>query len=650
MRRVPLRRSRGFTRLPAVLSVALGMTACEAGQGDARDDVLRSLGLTAPSIEGQFEQRVASMYDGSSRVSYHVRTPDGVKDLVTDEVFDLAYRTPVRVWGEFEGDYDFVLDELEVLGGPPQPLIDPEAYPHRRIATVLLFWNQQALSNEQAKNDMFISADSTNVFYGENSYGKETIAGNVFGPYEIPEPTSCNTSYLAEQGLLRFIDNGHDPDEYQQFMWHFPSRNDCGFAGLANSGGVLTPGRDTWYNGTFGCVVRAQEIGHNYGMGHSHSWACPDGTIVPTADECNHVEYGDPFDPMGGGCNHMNVAQKIFMGWLEGCNIVETTSDGLFNVSPTELPCNGTQALKFPSYDPDLNYYVEYRQSYGVDEGFDAVLLHWSRHENPYSPSPYIIEAGTDESGDETYFMGVGDTFTDPMGTVSFTVVEMLGTHATIQVTFPDGGSGEPVCGDGTLPESAGGAIGLVECAEAPFGLDITPPAVEIVSPGDGDVFEVGADFIIQASATDDRAVTEAELYLQIIGVDDQPLPLFKVFDPNPKTGYYEYEVSDIPEGEYLFGFVVRDGPNSAQSEPIVIEVRPAAADSSGGGESSSGGAVDPDTGEPASTGSGESSGGGAAQDVDAEGCGCSQDGGRGPWFAALVIAIARRRRRPAPR
>ncbi|MBL8943209.1 MAG: hypothetical protein JNK45_08690, partial [Myxococcales bacterium] len=105
-------------------------------------------------------------------------------------------------------------------------------------------------------------------------------------------------------------------------------------------------------------------------------------------------------------------------------------------------------------------------------------------------------------------------------------------------------------------------------------------------------------------------------------------------------------EVSDIPEGEYLFGFVVRDGPNSAQSEPIVIEVRPAAADSTGGGESSSGGAVDPDTGEPASTGSGESSSG-AGQDVDAEGCGCAQgSGGATPWLGGVVVAIARRRRR----
>jgi MYXO-CTERM domain-containing protein len=421
-------------------------------------------------------------------------------------------------------------------------------------------------------------------------------------------------------------------------MWHVPGMSDCGFGGLASVGGVESPARDSWYNGNFGCVVRAQEIGHNYGMGHSHSYNCPNGTLVPEGDECEHVEYGDPYDPMGGGCDHMNVAQKAYMGWLEECNVVTTEANGSFNVVPTELPCNGTQALRFPAGDGRW-YYVEYRQSYGVDAGFDAVLLHLSTGHD-YSPSPYIIEAGVDDDGDTTYFMEAGDTFTDPTGNVSFTVAEMLDTHAVIDVTFPGGGSGEPSCDGGGVPEMAGGAVGSLECDSEPFPLDVTPPTVTITYPADGDVFQTGSDFTITAEAMDDRWVTEAELYVQVIGQDEQPVPLFKLFDAP-------------------FGFVVRDGPNMGQSEPVVIEVRDDVSmeDTGGSGDESADTTTDDpsdtnddedpeETGDEADTSTDD---GGAPLDDDG-GCSCNTDGrgdrGAVAALGLLVLGIGARRRR----
>jgi MYXO-CTERM domain-containing protein len=632
-----------FRTLALTIPPFFALLACHEGESPA-EALLRG-GLTAPSVEGKFEMRIASMDDGTARRSYHVRTSDGTKDLVTDEHIDLPYDTYVRAWGEHEDEYTFALDELEVLAPPPVPLIDPEPYPYRRIATVLVFWNQPGLDNGTAKNEMFIDADSTNVFYGENSYGKETIAGDVFGPYQIDDPGSCNPGLIADRGMTRFIEEGHDPMEFRQFMWHFPQLSDCGFGGLASVGGVDSPARDSWYNGNFGCVVRAQEIGHNYGMGHSHSWDCPIDTLLPTADtDCEHVEYGDPHDPMGGGCDHMNVAQKAYMGWLEECNVVTTPSSGTFNILPTELPCNGTQALRFSSGD-DRFYYIEYRRPLGVDEGYHGVLLHESS-DHDYSPSPFILEAGTDEKGDTEYFMDVGDSFTDPEGDASFTVVEMLDTHAVVEVTIP-GGGGDPTCQGGAAPEMAAGGVGSLECDDEPFPLDTSPPTVVITYPADGEQFPIGADFTITAEAMDDRYVTEAELYLQIIGVDDMAQPLFKLFDAP-----YEYDVTNIPEGEYLFGFVVRDGPNSGVSAPVTITVREVVdADTSGSGtspeETSTGDEPDETTGEePDDTSTGDLEEDGPV----AEGCGCDA-GGRdrsGLAFAGLVVlgAALRRRRR----
>ena len=61
---------------------------------------------------------------------------------------------------------------------------------------------------------------------------------------------------------------------------------------------------------------------------------------------CTASEYGDSFDPMGGGCRHMNAWQKSYQGWLSSCNGVRVTNSGTFNLLPLEMACNGTQFLQ----------------------------------------------------------------------------------------------------------------------------------------------------------------------------------------------------------------------------------------------------------------------------------------------------------------
>ncbi len=626
--------------------VGLGLLAgCQESDVGALRARTGKLDITsAPFVEGSFEVRIASMLDGTSRRSYHVRTPDGAVEITSDDPQQIAawdeleYESFVRVYGAAVDERTFGADELEMITPPPEPLIDPTPRPHRRIATVLLTWGGiPGYPNGEAKESMFIDDRSTNVFYGENSYGMEKIAGDVFGPYTIDEPIGCYSDDIADAGLQAFLDNGHDPTEFFQFMWYFPGLS-CGWGGLGVSGTVENPGKDSWYNGNFGCVVRAQEIGHNYGLAHSHSYNCVDemGMPTPLSDDCEHVEYGDPFDPMGGGCAHMNVVQKGYMGWLEGCNIVTTTSDGIYNISATELPCNGTQSLRFPSYREDRHYYLEYRAPLGVDalNGVTGVLLHES-NDFDYTPNVYILSAGTNRQ------MHVGDTYADPQGVVSFEILEEHEDHAVVQVTFPDGGSGTPECFDGSAPEVVDGNIGAVDCAAEPYPLDTVEPTVTITYPEDGDQFDIGSDFVITIEAMDDRGITEAELYMN-------GEPLFKIWEEP-----FEWEVTDIPEGEYEFGVVVRDGPNRGLSQAIEIEVLdlPDGTDSGGADETTDDGpddeSDDDDDADEDEDGEEESSGAPPIAGGD-EGCGCRHTGGGTPWFLLgipVVRALVRRRR-----
>jgi Big-like domain-containing protein len=587
------------------------------------------------SVFGRYDQRIYSMDDGSSRITHHIRTDVGFVDLNVPEGFVApAYGTFVRAWGQ--GDrYDFDVDEFDIVA---EPLIDPDPYPHRRIATVITYWDgTMGIDNANAKGEMFIDSDSTNVFYGENSYGREKIAGDVFGPYMIEDPGACNPSIIADRGLQAFVDHMHDPDDYRQFMWWFPGLGDCGFGGLASIGSVEDPARDSWYNGNFGCVVRNQEIGHNYGMGHSHDYdGCTDGMGNPTpfGDDCVHDEYGDPYDPMGGGCAHMNVVQKSYMGWLQDCNIVETTASGTFTLLPTELPCNGTQALRFRAYD-DRYYYLEYRQSLGVDAGLDGVLVHVAGGFE-YSPSPYILHVGTAD------ILSAGDSYTDPQGIVTMTVVEEDGTRAIIDVQFADGGSGTPTCYGGADPGMVDGHWGgNLECSDEPFPLDTELPTVVITYPPDEMWFEPGSDFTITAEAMDDRGITEAELYYNGEAV-------FKLFDPP-----FEWAIDNIPEGDYNFGVIVRDGPNEGLSMSVDVHVGTMPpSDTSGSGGTDEGtttAPLDTSSGPEGTSDASESTGPNEDTPTDPKGCaGCNTTDRSGGALAlfGLAIGIATRRRR----
>ncbi len=155
---------------------------------------------------------------------------------------------------------------------------------------------------------------------------------------------------------------------------------------------------------------------------------------------------------------------------------------------------------------------------------------------------------------------------------------------------------------------------------------DHEPPSVTITEPADGAQFEVGSEFHIAVEASDDVALAEVQLFngSEALQVD--------VTEP------FGWDVSNIPEGAYLFKAVATDiAGNSAGSaivhvyigvEPPPMEME----DSSGGG----------------SGGSGEEDGtGGGGQDGGGGGCGChsAQAPSELGLLGLAVLVFVRRRR-----
>jgi hypothetical protein len=306
----------------------------------------------------------------------------------------------------------------------------------------------------------------------------QDIVGDVYGPFSYTPSSACDTT-IATAALRPLVDQvaGGGVNHY---MWYYGSRQPgCQFEGAAAEGTPDRPQRDSWYNAASDCVVLVQEPGHNFGMQHSSSMSCNGQTFIDAPDgTCKHNEYGDPFDPMGGGCRHMNGWQKAFEGWLDGCNVVKATASATFTLLPLESACNGIQLLQVPMprarpfthsgggeaanvTDMLTSYYVELRAPIGFDGGLTPMVLVHVAGDLP-GPSQaglhtWLLDMtpGTPSLRDAA--LAAGASFTDPAGGVTITATSVSAAQASIEIDVA-GGTGEPTCLDGTTLVSPGPA------------------------------------------------------------------------------------------------------------------------------------------------------------------------------------------------
>jgi MYXO-CTERM domain-containing protein len=460
---------------------------------------------------GELAIYIADFDDGTTETRFMLRNASGDEQkLVFHEPFDLPNGTRLHVWGTRNGD---ALDVSKYkpaasqgnneLGSQSSPLIGvPPETPHI-VCPVLVTINggmpPANITIDTIQKQFHYGPSSVNAFYVENSYGKNSITGTTYGPIDYAM-TGCGTSALAK-ALTPMI-----PQKCDQYSWVMvPRQTACGWAGLASSGTPAKPSANTWYNASIGCVVTVQEPGHNYGMNHSSSMTCSNGWFSDDLSTCTHSEYGDRFDPMGGGCRHMNVYQKQYEQWFGGCNAIRVTSSGTFNLLPTERPCDGVQSIQvvFPGgkvrsfnrpaggggaagVDMITSYYLEYRTSVGLfDTGMTPqVLVHVGVNPQAMAGSTrfgshsWIVDASaTAKAGviGNQPGMVAGGSFTDPAGGLKVTVVSLDPEKAVIQVDY-DQGSGAPTCLDNTQLTPPGSTTCVAPASVGDAGAPPPPP------------------------------------------------------------------------------------------------------------------------------------------------------------------------------
>ena len=211
-------------------------------------------------------------------------------------------------------------------------------------------------------------------------------------------------------------------------------------------------------------------------MTHEPTITCPgNATFLDDPTQCTHVEYGNQLSFMGGGAHHPSAYHKYAQGWIGKCNVVTGAGSGTYTLVPQELPCDGVQLLQVPAPKTRMppgpgtgsnarqgtapmlsNYYLEMRGKYGFDANLTNPMVIISigaglPTQNAAAPYLYLLDL-TPEAGranlNNAGLMTVGQSYTDPAGGLTFTLMAIDNTSATVSIT--GGGTSSATCSDMT--------------------------------------------------------------------------------------------------------------------------------------------------------------------------------------------------------
>lgn len=322
----------------------------------------------------------------------------------------------------------------------PLALAAPLVSGGKTTAVIMVNFSDKSNTYSQAQIRDVVFTQTSN-FHKENSYQQAWLTGDVFGPFTIPmASTVCDYSGLGSQARSAMAGAGGNLSAYKHFVYIFP-QNACGWWGLGTIGG--NPAH-AWINGSVAYRVVAHEMGHNFGLYHSHALECGNATLAPA---CQNIEYGDTIDVMGMAEGHLNAFQKERLGWLNGLGtppITTAQNGGQYLIDAYEPSGSMPKAIKvlkgIDTAGKKSWYYVEYRQPIGFD-GFlasnnnvkNGVVIHTGSEASADSSFLLDMTGGTTSWNDPA--LPLQQSFQDPQAGIGISVAWLTGTTAAVDVT-----------------------------------------------------------------------------------------------------------------------------------------------------------------------------------------------------------------------
>lgn len=419
-------------------------------------------------------------------------TPVNAKGVILDDIMAVASSEDILTLAADGGSSGGSND------GTPAPL--PNTFGEQRTLVLLVNFqddpDNKPWTTNQAQDMVF---GMVSDFFYENSYQQTWLTGDVSGWHTIAvDSTSCNTTQIADAADFAATAVGVDLSLYTRRVYIFPYKA-CGWSGVGTVGGMPSL---AWINGKLDLKTIGHELGHNFGLQHSHSLECGTDTL---GTDCQQSEYGDHFDIMGNyTTGQFNAFQKAQLGWLDygvSPSVTSVEISGTYTLEPYELAGEAARAVKIlKEIDPITGakswYYLEYRQAVGFDDflaGNDnvvnGVLSHLGTDSDRNSSQLLDMTPESDPNGWydwEDAALEAGMTYSDPVAGLIVTTLWTDGSGAGIDVDF-----------------------GTENCVHADPSLSFSPVESQWVAPG------ATVDYTVSVTNNDNTACSASEFNLE---------------------------------------------------------------------------------------------------------------------------------------
>lgn len=472
----------------------------------------------------------------------------------------------------FDGRYSLKDSSSEQVGIELTKQIENQAVAGDQKTIVILFNfsndRRQPAAPQEVRNQLFDDAlNSLNVYYQEQSFSQVSLSGDVVGWYTLGIRKTCD-AHAQLVNAISLADPEVDFRLYERIVLLNPyclAASTVGKTFVSTQDGLISASV-IWLWLSIDEVDNFRdlrhEFGHSFGVRHANAWECGEDTIRNLdVSGCSSLEYGDPFDVMGGAAKggHLNAFHKEKLGWLEPSNIITPTERGEYFLSPIEILSRRPQVLKFPRSAAE-NISVEFRQPIGIDKFLEdnfynaakGALLHTDRFASGDSGGgdTQLLDAtpGSRPQDFPDAALEVGQSFIDPATRSEITVISQDTNELRLKFE--------------------------------PGKIDFTPPQVSILEPKSGT--EVSGEVRVEAEASDVSGIEKVEFYYQFSqpDLDRQPTPfLFATDMEAPYEAFWE--TRNLPNGEIsifaqaydLSGINFALPGNSGLSQPISVRV-----------------------------------------------------------------------------